>query len=444
MTIQTATDSIAPLSISPEEDRPLESASDADAGQGYVNYGLMALYQVIIRTGWIFKTESIIMPVVLDVIAGQAWVRGCLPMLNRFGQSIPPILASRRVHSTAYKKYALALTTSLMGVTFWALALLWLTTSEESFWWTPIAFLMLYAVFFVSTGVNHLVFETATGKFIFYHHRGRLMLVSNALGVVCAVTCAWVLLRWWLSEASANFFAIFAFTGSCFLAAAFICLLLVERPDSFSNESNGVRALFRSTREILSGDADFRRLVLVASLFGMSTTLFPHYQALGRQRLDLGLDYLLPWVISQNVGMFLFSVPAGWLADRYGNRLVLRTLLLAMCAAPLLSLVLAQLGSVGGEYYFLVFGCVGATPVTIRLFQHYCLELAPRKIQPHYLSTLNLMMAVPAILTSTLLGALLDTVGFAPVFLVVVGCLALGWFLAKDLIEPRKVNRKVG
>ena len=61
------------------------------------NFSLLTLYQVMMRTGWIFKTESIIMPAVLDVMGGNALLRGCLPMLNRFGQSLPPLLASDHI-----------------------------------------------------------------------------------------------------------------------------------------------------------------------------------------------------------------------------------------------------------------------------------------------------------------------------------------------------------
>ena len=72
------------------------------------NFSLISLYQIVVRTGWIFKTESIVMPAVLDVMGGSGWLRGCLPMLNRFGQSIPPMLASDRIRRTAYKKQILA------------------------------------------------------------------------------------------------------------------------------------------------------------------------------------------------------------------------------------------------------------------------------------------------------------------------------------------------
>ena len=78
----------------------------------------MALYQVVLRCGWIFKTESIIMPAVLDSLGGGAWLRGFLPLFNRFGQSIPPLLASRAVTVAPKKKSVMVSTTLLMAVCF--------------------------------------------------------------------------------------------------------------------------------------------------------------------------------------------------------------------------------------------------------------------------------------------------------------------------------------
>jgi len=69
--------------------------SPAAAAQEGRNFLVLALYQITMRTGWIFKTESIVMPAVLDTITGGGplggLLRGCLPMLNRLGHSIPPI-----------------------------------------------------------------------------------------------------------------------------------------------------------------------------------------------------------------------------------------------------------------------------------------------------------------------------------------------------------------
>ena len=51
-------------------------------------------YQILLRVGWIFKTETIIMPAVLDAVVDSGLLRGLLPVLNRGGQSVPPLVFS--------------------------------------------------------------------------------------------------------------------------------------------------------------------------------------------------------------------------------------------------------------------------------------------------------------------------------------------------------------
>jgi len=56
-----------------------EEISPENDPQHSRNFGLAIFYMILMRVGWIFKTESIIMPAVLDVIGGAGWLRGCLP-----------------------------------------------------------------------------------------------------------------------------------------------------------------------------------------------------------------------------------------------------------------------------------------------------------------------------------------------------------------------------
>ena len=66
----------------------LSEAAQMHEGRNFV---VLALYQVIMRTGWIFKTESIVMPAVLDTITGGGplggFLRGWLPVFNRLGHA---------------------------------------------------------------------------------------------------------------------------------------------------------------------------------------------------------------------------------------------------------------------------------------------------------------------------------------------------------------------
>jgi ABC-2 type transport system permease protein len=75
---------------------PLDSTSDPTSAtrRETRNTLWMELYQVVVRVGWIFKTETIIMPAVLDAVVDSGALRGLLPVLNRGGQSVPPLFAA--------------------------------------------------------------------------------------------------------------------------------------------------------------------------------------------------------------------------------------------------------------------------------------------------------------------------------------------------------------
>ena len=127
--------------------------SPAAAAQEGRNFLVLALYQITMRTGWIFKTESIVMPAVLDTITGGGplggLLRGCLPVLNRLGHSIPPILFSRRLKVRPHKKMVMLTTTLVMATVYMLLSLLWWQVGTPVPGWMAGVFLLFYFLFFV-------------------------------------------------------------------------------------------------------------------------------------------------------------------------------------------------------------------------------------------------------------------------------------------------------
>lgn len=425
-----------------------KTLAEHDPPQHSRNFGLLASFMIAMRTGWIFKTETIIMPAVLDVIGGASWLRGCLPMLNRFGQSVPPLLASSFVRSTPYKKRMLTATTGVMSLCFLSLSVVWAWTDGQPSRWLPVAFLTLYAIFFAAMGLTMLLLTTLKGKLIRVRRRGFLDLVSNVIGASIAITCAWLLLTRWLASSSVadqaagqtvspNFTMIFMFTGLMFALAAAIGSSFAEVPDEIQSDGRTSAQVFQAALATFWHDHNFRRLATVGMMFGMSMTLFPHYQSMARSRLSLDLASLVPWVIAQNLGTAIFSIPSGWAADRFGNRRVLKVLMLSLCVVPVLALFLSRSKTVDSVWFNAVFLLLGLAPVTIRTLNNYTLEICGPADRPRYLSTLGLCMAAPPMLLSVLMGWLVDRISFEFVFLVGASCLFAGWLITFGLIEPR-------
>ena len=233
------------------------------------------------------------------------------------------MLLARQVKLQPQKKWMVFGTTALMSVLFLLLTwLFFMGFAERKAVWMPFAFLVIYAAFFVCIGLNQLAFTTLQGKLVEANQRGRLLLVANTVGAVSAVLCAFVLLSRWLSDEHPRFDLIFGFSGVLFGLSAVTMLFLIEPKDSFQQAAAAhPMHYFADAYRVLVEDRNFRLLALVATLFGVSFMLFPHYQSLGLQTMHLPTRSLMWWVIIQNMGTGLVSIPIGSIADRYGNRL---------------------------------------------------------------------------------------------------------------------------
>ena len=402
------------------------------------NIRTLVLHQILFRTAWIFKTESVIMPAFLDSITDSGWIRGMLPPLNRFGQSVAPLLMSDRLSRTDLKSQWLAKSTFLMSLPFLALGLMLLLLQGQSPFWFVFFFLAAYGTFFSVHGVNQAAYNTLQGKVIRPNRRGRLVMIVGYVGSPLAVLMAWLLLRPWTESTPPKFAYIFLFTGTAFLTASFTLRWIVETPDRKQERSTfEVKRRFGEAVQVLRVDPHLRRLCLLGALFVSSQLLFPHYQRLGRQSPGYQGQMLMIWVIAQNLSAATFSWFSGAIADKRGTRSALRCLTFAAIFAPLLALMLGNYGSAG--WYWVTFAWLGVVPVTYRMQLNYALELTDRANHPIYVSTVVLAMAIPIVL-SPLIGEVVERTGYLVPFCGIAVCVLGSWLISLTTAEPRDSN----
>jgi hypothetical protein len=407
------------------------------------NLLLLACHQIVLRVGWIFKTESVIMPAFLDQVAGAVgqatgtgWIRGFLPVLNRFGQSVPPVFTANLLRRMRLKKAALALCAGLMSLPFLGMSAVWFAVGGRPRPWMPWLFLGAYFAFFVAYGLYLLAFGTVQGKLIQASRRGRLLLISTFWGAFPAAAVAWWLLSRWLIP-SPHWGYVFAFVGGAFFLSSLITLALFEPADDEPAARIPRPGSLAETLAMLKGDANLRRLVLATILFSSGLIIFPHYPALARIRLGLGGMQLMIWVVTQNISVALFSLLVGPLADRRGYRLTLRLLIFGSAFAPMVAMWLADLPDSHGAWLFwTVFVPLGATPLVLRCLLNYALEICQPGQHPRYLSIVSLGLAVPFLL-SPAVGWLVDVSGFEAVFSGAACMILLSGAMTFRLDEPR-------
>ncbi len=377
------------------------------------------------------------MPAFLDIISGAGWVRGWLPVLNRIGQSIPPILCSATLKNSRKKVTMLFVTTLLMGLLFGIIAIGCTQLGQREMPWFPLLFLVLYAFFFAATGVNQLAFNTLQGKLVRPFRRGRLMSLAGMLGSVVAITAALLLMARWLAIADGRGYAyIFGFTSCGFLSAALFLIFIKEPPDERGTDHAHPILLLKNSWLTFRADRRFRRVAWVAILFMSSLLLFPHYQWLGRAKLNAGATDLMTWVVVQNASVGIISLLAGFVADRLGNRIVIRVQIFLTAAIPLIALTLSACSHPQARtIYSLTFFMLGLCPVVMKSMINYALELAVQEDHPRYLSTLSLCMAIP-LFFSPITGWLVDW-NYKLVFIAISILVLIAGFLTFRMDEPR-------
>ena len=415
------------------------------AGREARNTFWIECYQVAVRVGWIFKTETIIMPAVLDAVVDSGFLRGLLPVLNRGGQSLPPLMAAGRIARQPRKKWSLVGTSLAMAGCFAVLAFAWGPLAATRPDLLAILFLVVYATFSAVIGVNQLVFAALQGKLVSPGHRGRAMVVSVAVGSVLAIAAAFALLGPWLRDPE-GFPKIFAATAIFFALAAAAPVFLDEPADAPPLASAASRrspwAAVRSGvgvwRATVAADPALVRLAAVAACFSAVLMMFPHYQAFARDRLGSGSGSLLAWVCTQNASTGLASLVAGPMSDRRGTRIVLVWLVALSALTPLVVTALSLLPHTTAVHWFwIVYVPLGLNPISLKLFTNYALELAPSAAEhPRYVSIVGAALAAPFVL-SPLVGLVVDALGFRPVFAAGAGVILAGAAIAAGLPEPR-------
>ncbi len=408
------------------------------------NFSVLAFILISQRVGWIFKTESVIMPGFLHTLTGSGAIRGFLPLISRFGRSFPQFIAAHLVNRLQ-RKWPAFFTASLV------MAIAWGSLSGVIFFFSDLgptlilmAFFVVYTVHWIANGNTLLFGGVLQGKLIPANRRGRLLAASNTTGCFLAIVAVYLLLERWLARGNSGYSAIFGMTSVLFFVSAFSILALRESPDLPETEGASFRSFIASSASIISKDSNFRRLIYVVSMFYAFHFLFPHYTIFGVRSLGLEDRNFVPFLVAQNTVNALGSLIMGYLADRRGNRIVLGVLMAAAGCVPLLAIGIAALPAwLGRRLYWLVFACIGVAPVLQRIIINYVLEICPRERHGQYLGTLNLVLILPTML-SPLVGYAIDYFSFRPVFTacsIVVFC---GAALSLRLHEPRNEGSAEG
>ena len=147
-------------------------------------------------------------------------------------------------------------------------------------------------------------------------------------------------------------------------------------------------------------------------------------------------SFVVTFLIVQVCAQFVSSPLSGFMADRYGNRSVLRVMACIAIVWPIAAVVTAPYVAQTPLAYLPVYICIGLLLPANFLMTNYYLEIAPEGKQATYVGITNACMTL-ALVLPPLVGLIISYVGFVDVFLGVSFTMIIAVLLSLRLKEPR-------
>jgi MFS family permease len=390
--------------------------------------------------GLSFASQSTILPAFAEALGASNVVIGAIPALMTVGWFLPSLLAAGHTETLRYRLPFVLRWTIWERVPFVALALVAFFVAGPA---PVLATALLLALLLLMTTVGGVLMPAwmdIVGRTIPTHLRGRFFgitsLVASVGGLLGSLFTAWVL---GAVTGPASYGWCFAAAAVCMTLSYVALTLTREPPVSAPAVAMPLRTYLERIPGLLRRDRNFRHF-LVARAFGAGATMAPAFytiyalRALGAEAWQVGA-FTSVLLSGQIVG----NLVLGWLADRWGHRLVI--------AVGVMAIVLASataLGSVSLDVYAVVFALTGVFHAAASVSNlNVLLEFAPSEAErPTYVG-LGTSAIGPVVFAAPLLGGLIaDRLGFAAVFALggLLGAIGLALLLWR-VHDPRHGRR---
>ena len=306
-------------------------------------------------------------------------------------------------------------------------------------------FLLLFTVNSVASGVAGLPFINVVAKVIPPTRRGMFFGWRRFGGGLLALAGG-ALVRIILSPDSGLAFpdnyALLFFVGLLITVVLVVSFsLTVEPAESVDARRFGLGKQVRRALRLAGDDRSYARYLGVRVAMIATSFALPFYTVYARRELGAPEEMVGVYLIGSALAGVLSNLIAGWISDRYGTCLLLRLAATTAVLPACLALAVAWLPPMGLEKYQL-FGLVFLfqglhKTVTVIAGNNYVLELAPSRDRVLYVGFANGLVGL-TLFATPLGGALVDWLGFRPLFLtaLISGLAAVA--LALRLEEPRR------
>lgn len=288
----------------------------------------------------------------------------------------------------------------------------------------------------LAAGVAGLPFTEVVGKIIPPRQRGLIFGWRGALGGVLAVIGAQVVVFFTGPGARfdfpVNYGLLFAFAGLMQMLG-FFSFSLVKEPDADTNVEHP-KLSTEVVRSIWRSDSNYRHYVQGRTYFELSSMANGLVIVYANQVLGVRLELAGTYLLVSSILRPIFSIGAGRLSVRVGNRLPVAGGIIAQGLGWALLLIAPLLGVYGSaaEYYLVpVYSLIAIQKgLVFSNLMALGLNVTPETERALYLGTLSTWIGVVGIV-GALSGVIAKTIGFEALFAIsmLLSCLSAWQFM---------------
>jgi hypothetical protein len=406
------------------------------------NYSLSILSGLFTRLAMNVTHPSLVLSVFVRTLGGSNTLIGLLPAIRFGGWLLPQFLMASWIQPQPRKVPIAVALEAVRVLVYGALAAL---TCVLGLSYPRLLLLLFFASFTFSrltTGTGALARMDAIGKVVPPPRRASFFAIRSFWGGLL-VFGAGFLVRHMLDPAHGqpfplNFALLFGFSCGCFILAALFFSQVKEEPDAIRQPRHSLRVQLIRTPALLDRDPAFQRYLMVRILLDMTRLAEPFYAVFALDILGAPASMVGFYLSAMTLASVLSNLLWQRVGQVRGTLFMLKAASLLTALTPLLAAVLPWLmrsvaftveghGVLPAYLFTTVFVLAGSGESGRSIgLQSLLLDIAPEEERASYIGLANTMLGFVSLLP-ILSGAVVDRVGFEPVFFTATLLLLLGY-----------------
>jgi MFS family permease len=406
------------------------------------NIALSAANQFFVEAGMTLSEGTTVLPLLVKALGGSNFLAGLLPSLRWFGWLAPQFLAAGRMQRLTYFVPIVQKLELVRCIGYLLLGILTVLLGLSRPGLMLAIFVVLFMLTRIAAGSSAVARTEVVARIVPQEERATVISTRRVTGGVAGLLAGFVVgyvLNERVSQFPVNYGLLLGLSGISFGLAIVVFSGIVERQLPIKPRQIDMLQQIRRTPALLRADRRYAMYISVRAAASGLNLAAPFYILYATEALGVPAAMAGIYITLRTATQVLSNMFWGGQCRRRGSLWVLQLALALGVTAPLSVVALAIVGphlwpegapAILGWAFSLVFLMQGLSASGESLSElTYLYEIAPEEERPTYYGLINTVLG-PLYFLPAVAGAMLDLVGFIPIFSAAALFISIAYILA--------------